>query len=759
MTTQAFRITFTAALAGASAALQATGLEEFLGAQQFSLQQLWTGPGGTSVVVAQDGSVLAFEGTSGNRVVRSADGGASWLAPVVIGADAFDGNAIVDETSGDVLYVNPALNALWRSSDHGASWQKQSIAIAPDAFGSAGLDVRYMQSGITLQYVPRLPYGSDQRGRLIMPARILGPQDSDAPDWRIYHYATAIYSDDGGASWQTSVPFPIMGAADGAIAELTYDGLVFSAREQITRGNRYIGVSPNNGFNWIAADRSADLPDGPRGSPFGLMGGLIRLPVDGYDVLLYSNVDTDSGSMPAEFAGDSTGGREKLTVWASFDGGVTWPLKRLVYEGPSGISSLAAGRAGTASEGKLFLLFEGGPDGSESAVQVAAFNMSWLLDGEDINDYLVELVPPPTVPTVYWTGEGNRYGGQTNGWSTVAYDDPAYPVYGLAGDNGVSSNDTWRFSYDLAGMSGSTSTVRMNRDNVTMVSLTLNAPGTSGFTFTNVDNTGSGHMLAGRVTVLGGIHTFNPPTVGRTMTLMAESTWNIAAGATLVFSHVLAGDRGLNKTGEGALLITGNQLHTGETAVSRGVFGVGSSPASLAGDLSFGLGALLRFSPAHTLSVAGAVTFEDTFGIANLDGLGASAALGTYTLIAGNVDDQYLFNVGILQAASIGGGKWAFFEEGSGLTVTVVDDVPGPVSIWEGFPADNGWKETQAGWIADDSYPFVFRHPAGWFSVYPEGAAVDGFYAYDFPLESWVWSADILNGWRFNFHTETWDTW
>ena len=666
---------------------RATGLDAFLGAESFALQKLWDGPGGTSVVVAQDGSVLAFEGTGGNRVLRSTNGGASWGAPVTIGGDALNGNALVDEVSGDVLYVNPALNALWRSSNHGQSWTEETITIAADGLGNRARDVRYMQPGITLQYISPPPYGSDQRGRLIMPARILGPEDSDALDWRIYHYATSIYSDDGGASWQTSIPFPIMGAADGAIAELTYDGLIFSAREQITRGNRYIGMSPNNGLNWIAADRNADLPDGPRGSTFGLMGGLIRLPVEGYDILLYSNVDTDAGSVPAQFAGDSTDGRERITVWASFDGGKTWPLKRLVYDGPSGISNLAAGRAGTSSAGKIFLLFEGGPAGSDSAVHLAAFNMSWLLDGEDINDYLVELVEPDPFPTVYWTGQGNRWGGQDNAWSSVAFDDPGFPLF----RTGVSSGETLFFAYDLLGMSGSTSIVRMNRNDVTMAAINLAGVGTSGFTFTNVDNNGDGLQLAGPVNVLSGVHSFQAPSPGRTIELTTDSTWTIEEEATLFFSHVLSGSQGITKAGPGTLLFTGNQLYTGETTVERGAIGTGFGPASLAGSLDFGENGLFRFNPAHTLTVSGIVSFEEGFGINNIDGLDESVALGTYQLIAGNVTAASLENVGLNRAAPIGPDRWAYFEVDGGLRVTVVDAVPAPPAIylkWIGVDAN-----------------------------------------------------------------------
>ena len=61
----------------------------------------------------------------------------------------------------------------------------------------------------------------------------------------------------------------------------------------------------------------------------------------------------------------------------------TWPVKRLVFDGPSAYSSMNAGRPGTTSEGWIFLHFEGGPGGGS---QVARFNLAWLLAGEPTDD-------------------------------------------------------------------------------------------------------------------------------------------------------------------------------------------------------------------------------------------------------------------------------------------------------------------------------------------------------------------------------------
>jgi sialidase-1 len=97
------------------------------------------------------------------------------------------------------------------------------------------------------------------------------------------------------------------------------------------------------------------------------MAGLMRLPVKGRDVLIFSNIESKEG-------------RHHGTVWASFDGGRSWPIKRLVYDGRFAYSSLNAGRPDTPSEGWIYLFFEGGPEGGGTMVR---FNLSWLLQGDE----------------------------------------------------------------------------------------------------------------------------------------------------------------------------------------------------------------------------------------------------------------------------------------------------------------------------------------------------------------------------------------
>ena len=111
---------------------------------------------------------------------------------------------------------------------------------------------------------------------------------------------------------------------------------------------------------------------------YGLMGGLVRLPLDDHDILLFSNIDSPEG-------------RHTGTVWASFDGGKTWPVKRLAEEGTFAYSSMTAGRSGTPSEGWIYLFYESSISRDHSGCgHIARFNLAWVTGGRDWREFLPE---------------------------------------------------------------------------------------------------------------------------------------------------------------------------------------------------------------------------------------------------------------------------------------------------------------------------------------------------------------------------------
>ena len=346
-------------------------LEAFLGEPALELGQVFRGERFPNIVVSMKGTVIATWGTSHVRARRSEDGGKTWGEEIVIQKPGFQcGGVIVDEGSGDIIaFVEdrhpPAPLSVYRSPDDGKTWKKIEVKINPDSKGNQP-SMHMNDHGITLRH-------GQHKGRLIRPSRFYAGRNHRSK-WPL-HYTNAVYSDDGGKTWHTSDPFPANGTGEATLAELS-DGTVYynSRRHWANEGEnprrRWTALSDDGGKTWKDLKICEALPDGPQNTNYGCMGGLTRLAVKDRDILLYSNCD-------------SPGGRKLGTIWASLDGGKTWPVKRLVFAGSHGYSSLTSGRPGTKSEGWIYLHFEGGPKGGST---VARFNLAWVLKGEATGD-------------------------------------------------------------------------------------------------------------------------------------------------------------------------------------------------------------------------------------------------------------------------------------------------------------------------------------------------------------------------------------
>ena len=368
----------------------------FLGEPRFDLDLIFSEGRGYGIEVAMDGTVLVNTRTSGLK--RSKNGGRTW--------QAFDGPAggvwVVDEESGDIMildlgtegsgaYANPVDFSdpskgyrfrLMRSRDHGETWESETAIIYSDELGYLP-GTGGAENGVTLKF-------GRYAGRLLVPARVFVNYENStnlSPHF-VDNYNSSVYSDDGGATWHASSPFPVSGTGEGALAEISDGRVYYNSRSHVAEdAKRREAWSYDGGATWQDLQVSV-LPDrsGSRNFWYGCKGGLIRLPIEGHDILIYSNIDVPKTGMRE---------RQNVTVWASFDGAETWPVKRSVYSGFSGYSSLSAGRPGTPSEGWIYMAFEGGPrsetldEDTQQGIRdhnIARFNLSWILEGELTGD-------------------------------------------------------------------------------------------------------------------------------------------------------------------------------------------------------------------------------------------------------------------------------------------------------------------------------------------------------------------------------------
>lgn len=165
--------------------------------------------------------------------------------------------------------------------------------------------------------------------------------------------------------------------------------------------------------------------------------------------------------------------------------------------------------------------------------------------------------------------------------------------------------------------------------------------------------------------------------VSGTTFVMANGKLSVGSGS-LYSSNVVS---------SGEILLNGGSLNTpgGVTVLSGGIIGsTGIFDGSVNSALTLEAAASVRFSLTSSINVFGAVTLDSSFGVASLIGLDQNTPDGSYTIfgeLPGGTHTDFatlgIQNWGIANAYDLGGGKSAYFREGS----LVLEVIPEPSSV------------------------------------------------------------------------------
>ncbi len=187
----------------------------------------------------------------------------------------------------------------------------------------------------------------DREGRLYFP---LSRKSGDAL------YSHFIFSDDGGKTWHMGGPAGEY-TEEWMLVQRKNGDLLANMRNNRQENHRYVAVSKDRGKTWDAAQPHK---------------GLIE-PICQASLLWYN----DESKEQLLFSNPASTKRERLTIRLSRDEGVTWPVSRVLHEGPAAYSCLAI-----LPDGQIGILYERGDETPYQKVTFARFPLSWLTEHE-----------------------------------------------------------------------------------------------------------------------------------------------------------------------------------------------------------------------------------------------------------------------------------------------------------------------------------------------------------------------------------------
>lgn len=328
-----------------------------------------------SVIVSTKGTVLAFcEGRKKSRsdtgdidlvLKRSDDGGKTWGPLQVVWDDG-------DNTCGNPCpVVDRSTGTIWLPLTHNLGQDKESQIVDGTSKGTRTAWItRSEDDGVTWAkpieittttkdpkwswYATGPGVGIQTRdGRLVIPC----DNKADKGKTRQSH---VIYSDDHGKTWKLG---GIVGPScnESQIVELADGSLMLNMRTYQANNRRLVAISKDGGITWTTPSEDQTLIE----------------PVCQGSILRYTDEKT-GGKKRLLFANPASTKREKMTVRLSYDEGSTWPIGRLLHEGPAAYCCLTV-----LPDRAIGCLYECGDKSAYDRITFARFDLDWLSEGKD----------------------------------------------------------------------------------------------------------------------------------------------------------------------------------------------------------------------------------------------------------------------------------------------------------------------------------------------------------------------------------------
>ena len=323
---------------------------------------------------------------------RSTDDGKSWSAPnsVVSVEGPKRKNPLAlrmkNVDPNDTTYNNPVLIAdkdgtvhmlfcleyerafYQRSEDDGISWSKPvEITSTFDAF-KKHYDWKVLATG---------PNHSIQlkTGRLVVPVWLSTGEGGNAHRPSV---TATIYSDDYGKTWKAGdIAVPCteewINPNETVAIELNDGRVMLNVRSESKAHCRLVVTSPDGATNWSTPKFEDALLE-----PI-CMAGIVRYKHSGQNLILFSNPHNLEAAKGNPEPGKSRA-RKNVSIKISRDDGQTWPLTKLLENGPSAYSDI-----GVTQNGTILCFYGRAGDGtgmmawSGARLTLARFNLEWLL--------------------------------------------------------------------------------------------------------------------------------------------------------------------------------------------------------------------------------------------------------------------------------------------------------------------------------------------------------------------------------------------